>query len=82
MSALIRYIGGWFKLGKQQDRAILQWLHEHPGWRYNLDISAGAGLPDGTIYPALARLFHQGWIERQWNKDVTPHRRMYRVKPR
>jgi DNA-binding PadR family transcriptional regulator len=61
---------------------ILLWLTQHPGWHYGLDISAGAGLPGGTIYPALARLFHQGWIERQWNEGVTPRRRQYRVKPR
>jgi PadR family transcriptional regulator PadR len=69
---------------RRDERAalILEALDRNGDWMYCLDISEAAGLADGTIYPELARLYHDGWIERQWNTDVTPHRRMYRLKPR
>jgi DNA-binding IclR family transcriptional regulator len=69
---------------RRDERAarILEALDRNGGWMYSLDISEAAGLADGSISPELARLYHDGWIERQWNTDVTPPRRWYRVKPR
>ena len=30
---------------------------------YGLELAKAAGLPSGTIYPMLARLEHEGWVE-------------------
>jgi PadR family transcriptional regulator len=76
---------GWGPVMHRRDERaalILEALDRNGGWMYGLDISDAAGLADGSIYPELARLSVEGWIERRWNEDVTPRRRQYRVKPR
>jgi PadR family transcriptional regulator PadR len=47
-----------------QTQAILAALlqdvtHQH----YGLELAKAAGLPSGTIYPMLARLEREGWVE-------------------
>jgi PadR family transcriptional regulator PadR len=34
--------------------------------RYGLEIAKEAGLPSGTLYPALARLEEAGWLTSAW----------------
>ena len=51
---------------------------------YGLQLSEAAQLKSGTIYPALARLEHYGWLEGHW-EDVDPSiegrpkRKLYRL---
>ena len=51
---------------------------------YGLALSTTCGLKTGTIYPALARLEHAGWIKSSWEEvDPSavgrPKRRLYRL---
>lgn len=51
---------------------------------YGLEISKGAGLPTGSIYPILARLEQAGWLVSAW-EDIDEaaegrrRRRYYRL---
>jgi PadR family transcriptional regulator PadR len=51
---------------------------------YGLELANASGLKTGTIYPALARLEHAGWVSSYW-EDVDPgtvgrpKRRLYRL---
>jgi PadR family transcriptional regulator, regulatory protein PadR len=38
-------------------------------------------LPEGTIYPALHRLEHQGLLQSTWSKDMTRRKRIYQLTP-
>jgi DNA-binding PadR family transcriptional regulator len=47
-----------------QTQAILATLLEDRArQRYGLELAKAAGLPSGTIYPMLARLEREGWVE-------------------
>lgn len=51
---------------------------------YGLQLSETAGLKSGTIYPALARLEHYGWLDSQWetidpSEEGRPRRKLYRL---
>lgn len=53
------------------------------GYRYGFDIMEAAGLPSGTVYPALRRLDKAGLLASTWEKasdahaDGRPRRRIY-----
>lgn len=65
--------------------AVLGALLESPTKpRYGLDISRAAGLATGTVYPILARLEADGWVESYWEDidaaaEGRPRRRYYRL---
>ena len=44
--------------------AVLQALTA--GARHGFDVISATGLPSGTVYPALARLEHEGFVESRW----------------
>jgi len=47
--------------------AVLSALLEDPlGHHYGLEIAKSAGLATGTVYPILARLEADGWVESEW----------------
>jgi DNA-binding PadR family transcriptional regulator len=47
-----------------QTQAILAaLLQDLTGQHYGLELAKAAGLPSGTIYPMLARLEREGWVE-------------------
>lgn len=47
-----------------QTQAILAaLLHDITQPQYGLEMAKAAGLPSGTIYPILARLEREGWVE-------------------
>src|SRR5215218_4131906 len=51
---------------------------------YGLEIAKAAGLASGTIYPILARLEKQKWVESEWerideSKEGRRRRRYYRL---
>jgi PadR family transcriptional regulator PadR len=54
------------------------------GWHYGYDLSKMTGLKSGTLYPILARLHDQGWLEtrRQESKEAgRPPRHLCRLTP-
>ena len=63
--------------------AVLQALTA--GARHGFDVINATGLPSGTVYPALARLEHEGFVESRWEKhelaqkEKRPPRRYYEV---
>src|SRR3954470_16409999 len=63
--------------------AVLQALTA--GARHGFDVINVTGLPSGTVYPALARLEHEGLVESRWEdhkvaqREKRPPRRYYEV---
>jgi len=39
-------------------------------------------LPEGTIYPALHRLEHQGLLKSNWSEDTGRRKRIYQLTPK
>jgi PadR family transcriptional regulator, regulatory protein PadR len=67
------------------DLLLLQVIADRPAHGYQLacalrDRSRGAfDLPEGTVYPALHRLEHQGLLASAWDEDSPRRRRVYRI---
>jgi len=59
--------------GPAHGYAILCTLRERSGGTFDL--------PEGTVYPALHRLEHQGLLASEWREDLPHRRRMYRLTP-
>ena len=55
------------------------------GHRYGFDIVDVTGYPTGTVYPALRRLEHAGYVHSQWEterrafSEARPQRRYYEI---
>ena len=55
------------------------------GSRHGFEVMEVSGLPSGTVYPALRRLERSGYLESDWEDEVTAHasgrprRRTYRL---
>jgi PadR family transcriptional regulator PadR len=55
------------------------------GYRYGFDVMDITGLPSGTVYPALRRLEHGGFVKSSWENERTaqseqrPARKYYEV---
>lgn len=67
---------------------VLAYFLESPSrLRYGLEISRDTGVRPNRMYPLLARLEADGWLESGW-EDVDPHaagrpaRRLYRMTQR
>jgi PadR family transcriptional regulator PadR len=62
---------------------VLQTIHA--GYSYGFDIMEVAGLPSGTVYPALRRLEQQQLIKSKWETESTafadqrPARKYYQL---
>jgi hypothetical protein len=59
-------------------------LEDAMAWHYGLFLSDRAGVSDGTVYPALARLEADGWVESKWDESGSkgedhPRRRLYKL---
>jgi len=58
-----------------------------PGRLYGLEIlrrlaERGLIVPEGTIYPLLSRLKHEGWVDSEWVTAEAGHpRKYYRLTP-
>jgi DNA-binding PadR family transcriptional regulator len=58
-----------------QTLLVLSQLLSDPGsWHYGYDISRRTGLKSGTLYPILARLREQQWLETRWAESESPGR--------
>ena len=66
-----------------QTVAVLHALKESGGrWSYGYDLSKVTGLKSGTLYPILARLHDEGWLENRWEQSREqgrPPRHLYRL---
>ena len=55
------------------------------GHRHGFEIVDVTGYPTGTVYPALRRLEHSGYVRSQWEREgvasraARPQRRYYEV---
>lgn len=49
-------------------------LEQAEEWQYGYDLSRRTGLKSGTLYPILARLAEQGWLETCWAQPERPGR--------
>lgn len=59
----------------RQTRAVLAALADGSrGWRHGYEISKATGLKSGTLYPLLARLKDQGFLEARWEEPAAPGR--------
>lgn len=58
-----------------QTVAVLAVLLESPrDWHYGYGLSNHTGLASGTLYPILARLADQAWLETKWIESDQPGR--------
>jgi len=67
-----------------QTLAVLAVLAERAAsWHYGYDLSKVTGLKSGTLYPILARLHEEGWLESRWQEPAAaagrPPRHLYRL---
>ena len=70
------------RLTRTLTRALLVFLEEPRSWRYGYDLMKVAGLSSGTLYPLLARLADDGWLESRWEESEfpgKPPRQLYRL---
>ena len=55
------------------------------GHRFGFEIVEVTGYPTGTVYPALRRLEHAGFVRSEWereqvaSRDARPQRRYYEI---
>jgi len=55
------------------------------GHRFGFEIVDVTGYPTGTVYPALRRLEHAGFVRSEWereqvaSRDARPQRRYYEI---
>ncbi|MEX0691098.1 MAG: PadR family transcriptional regulator [Gemmatimonadales bacterium] len=70
------------RLTRTTTRALLAFLESPRSWRYGYDLMKVAGLSSGTLYPLLARLTDEGWLESRWEESAfpgKPPRQLYRL---
>ena len=72
------------RLTKSTTRTLLAFLEAPRSWRYGYDLMKDADLSSGTLYPLLARLADDGWLESRWEEAELPGkppRQLYRLTP-
>lgn len=72
------------RLTRTTTRALLAFLETPRNWRHGYDLMKVAGLSSGTLYPLLARLTDDGWLESRWEDSEfpgKPPRQLYRLTP-
>ncbi|MQA91864.1 MAG: PadR family transcriptional regulator [Gemmatimonas sp.] len=70
------------RLTRTTTRALLAFLDVPRSWRYGYDLMKVASLSSGTLYPLLARLTDEGWLESRWEESEfpgKPPRQLYRL---
>jgi DNA-binding PadR family transcriptional regulator len=70
------------RLTRTATRALLAFMEEPRSWRYGYDLMKIADLSSGTLYPLLARLTEDGWLESRWQESELagkPPRQLYRL---
>jgi DNA-binding PadR family transcriptional regulator len=70
------------RLTRTTTRALLALLEAPREWRYGYELMKVADLSSGTLYPLLARLTEDGWLESRWEDSELPGkppRQLYRL---
>ena len=70
------------RLTRTTTRTLLAFLEGPRNWRYGYDLMKAAELSSGTLYPLLARLAEDGWLESRWEDSEhagKPPRQLYRL---
>jgi DNA-binding PadR family transcriptional regulator len=70
------------RLTRTTTRALLAFVAAPRSWRYGYDLMKAADLSSGTLYPLLARLADDGWLESRWEDSELPgkpRRQLYRL---
>ena len=70
------------RLTRTTTRTLVAFLEAPRSWRYGYDLMKVAGLSSGTLYPLLARLAEDGWLESRWEESELPGkpaRQLYRL---
>jgi DNA-binding PadR family transcriptional regulator len=70
------------RLTRTATRTLLAFLEAPRSWRHGYDLMKVAGLSSGTLYPLLARLAANGWLESRWEESELPGkppRQLYRL---
>lgn len=70
------------RLTRTATRTLLAFLEAPRSWRYGYDLMKVADLSSGTLYPLLARLAGDGWLESRWEESERPGkppRQLYRL---
>lgn len=70
------------RLTRTTTRALLAFLETPSNWRYGYELMKVAELSSGTLYPLLARLTDDGWLESRWEESEhpgRPPRQLYRL---
>ena len=70
------------RLTRTTARTLLAFLETPRSWRYGYDLMKAADVSSGTLYPLLARLAEDGWLESRWEESEhpgKPPRQLYRL---
>ena len=70
------------RLTRTTTRTLLAFLEAPRSWRYGYDLMKVADLSSGTLYPLLARLTEDDWLESRWEESEfpgKPRRQLYRL---
>lgn len=70
------------RLTRTTTRTLLAFLEAPRSWRYGYDLMKVADLSSGTLYPLLARLTEDDWLESRWEESELPGRpprQLYRL---
>ena len=70
------------RLTRTTARALHAFLEAPRSWRYGYQLMKAAGLSSGTLYPLLARLTDEDWLESRWEPSELPGkppRQLYRL---
>lgn len=70
------------RLTRATTRTLLAFLEAPRSWRYGYDLMKVADLSSGTLYPLLARLAEDGWLQSRWEESEhpgRPPRQLYRL---
>ena len=70
------------RLTRSTARTLLAFLEAPRSWRYGYDLMKAADLSSGTLYPLLARLTEDDWLESRWEESEhhgKPPRQLYRL---
>ncbi len=70
------------RLTRTTTRTLIAFLEAPRSWRYGYDLMKVADISSGTLYPLLARLTEDGWLESRWEASELPGkppRQLYRL---
>lgn len=70
------------RLTRATTRVLVAFLDSPRSWQYGYELMKVADLSSGTLYPLLARLSENGWLESKWEQSEhpgKPPRQLYRL---